>query len=113
SVNYHDLGGYYSYGLGYEQDGWYPQIEVNSIYGTSSPANGAALYGNNTTVAASGTSNGQGPVPYWRTMQYQWGYSLGNADSNYADVSGTPAGTSWSHSATGVTGHRRLYFFAV
>ena len=113
SVNYYDLGGYYSYGLGYEQDGWYPQIVVASVYGASSPVNGAALYGNTTTVATSGTSNGQGPVPYWRTMTYQWGYGLGNADSNYGDVSGTPTSASWSHNVTGVTGHRRLHFFAV
>jgi hypothetical protein len=46
-------------------------------------------------------------------MQYQWGYGLGNADSNYADVSGTPTATSWSQSTTGVTGHRRFHFFAV
>src|SRR5947208_194780 len=70
-------------------------------------------YGNNTTVAANGASNGQGPVPYWRTMQYQWGNGLGNADSDYADVSGTPASGTWSHSITGVTGHRRLHLFAV
>ena len=113
SVNCYDLGGYYSYGLGYEQDAWYPQIVVSNIYGVSNPTHGAALYGNNTTVAASGRSNGQGPVPYWRTMQYQWGNELGNADSDYADVSGTPTGTNWSHTATGVSGHRRFHFFAV
>jgi len=113
SLNVYDFGGYYSYGLGYEQDAWYPQIVVNSIYGTSSPGNAAALYGNNTTVNASGTSNGQGPVPYWRTMQYQWGYGLGSADSDYADVSGTPTSTTWSHATTDVVGHRRFYFFAV
>ena len=43
SVNYYDLGGYYSYGLGYEQDAWYPQIVVSNIYGVSNPTNGAAL----------------------------------------------------------------------
>ena len=113
SVNYYDLGGYYSYSLGYEQDAWYPQIVVNSVYGVSTPVNASAFYGNNTTVTASGTSNGQGPVPYWRTMHYQWGYGLGSVDSNYADVSGTPTATSWSHSTSGVTGHRRFLFFAV
>src|SRR4029077_17680496 len=90
SLNAYDFGGYYSYGLGYEQDAWYPQIVVSNIYGVSNPANGAAFYGNNTTVSATGASNGQGPVPYWRTMEYQWGLGLGNADSNYGDVSGTP-----------------------
>ena len=113
SVNYHDLGGYYSYGLGYEQDGWYPQIIVTNVNGTAYPANAAAFYTSNTAVTVTGTSSGQGPVPYWRTMQYQWGYGLGGADSNYADVSGTPTATSWSHSVSGVTGHRRLLFFAV
>ncbi len=113
SVNYSDLGGYYSYGLGYEQDSWYPQIVVSNVYGISNPTNGAALYGNSTSVSANGTSMTTGPVPYWRTMQYQWGYNLGNADSNYGDVSGTPTAGSWSHTATGVLGHRRLHFFAV
>ncbi len=113
SVNYYDLGGYYSYGLGYEQDNWYPQIAVYNLYGSSSPTNGRVFYSNNTTVGASGVANGQGPVPYARTMQYQWGYGLGNADSNYADVSGSPTSTSWSHVITGVTGHRRLHLFAV
>jgi hypothetical protein len=113
SVNYFDLGGYYSYGLGYEQDGWYPQIIVTNVCGTAGPANAAAFYGNTTTFTASGTSSGQAPVPYFRTMQYQWGYGLGGADSNYADVSGTPTATSWSHTTTGVTGHRRFFLFAV
>jgi hypothetical protein len=113
SVNYYDLGGYYSYGLGYEQDSWYPQIAVNNMSGVSSPTNGAVFYGNSTTITANGSSNGQGPVPYWRTMQYQWGYGLTNADSNYADVSGTPTAANWSHSTQGVTGHRRFHFFAV
>src|SRR5439155_25470465 len=43
---------------------------------------------------------------------YRWGNGLGDADSDYADVSGTPAATNWSHT-TSVTGHRRLHFFAV
>jgi hypothetical protein len=113
SVNYFDLGGYYTYGVGHEQDGWYPQIVVNSVNGVVNPVNGAAFYGNTTTFTATGLSSGQGPVPYWRTMQYQWGYGLGNADSNYADVSGAPTATNWSHATTGVTGHRRFHFFAV
>ncbi len=113
SINAYDFGGYYSYGLGYEQDAWYPQISVASFYGASSPANGSALYGSNTTVNASGASNGQGPVPYWRTMQYQWGNGLGNDDTDYADVSGTPTSSSWSHSEPSLSGHRRFYFFAV
>ena len=113
SVNYYDLGGYFSYGLAYEQDDWYPQIVVSNLYGVSSPLNGAAVYGNNTTVTANGKSNGQGPVPFWRTMQYQWGYGLGNADSNFTDVSGTPTAASWSHTISGVTGHRRVHLFAV
>ncbi len=113
SANYSDLGGYYSYGLGYEQDSWYPQIVVSNIYGSVALSNGASFYGNNSVVTANGNSKSGGPVPYWRTMQYQWGYGLTNADSNYADVSGTPTSTNWTHTAVGVTGHRRLYFFAV
>ena len=113
SVNSYDLGGYFSYGLAYEQDAWYPQIVVNNVYGLSSPTNGSIAYGNNTTVSASGASSGQGPVPYWRTMQYQWGNFLGNADSDYADVSGTPTSQNWSNVTTGVTGHRRFHFFAL
>ena len=113
AMNAYDFGGYYSYGLGYEQDGWYPQIFVNNFYGVSTPANGAAVYGNSTTVTASGSSSGQGPVPYWRTMQYQWGYGLGGQDSDYTDVMGTPTSTTWSDGTTGVTGHRRFYYFAV
>jgi hypothetical protein len=113
AMNVYDFGGYYSYGLGYEQDAWYPQIVVSNIYGATSPANAAAFYGNNTTVSANGSSSGQGPVPYWRTMQYQWGYGLGDDDSDYTDVTGNPTSTSWSHTETGVIGHRRLHFFAV
>jgi len=112
-INVYDFGGYYSYGLGFEQDAWYPQIVVSNIYGVSLPANGAALYGSNTTVAANGTSNGQGPVPLARTMQYQWGNDLNNDDSPYVDVSGTPTSATWSHSTEAVTGHRRFHFFAV
>jgi GH25 family lysozyme M1 (1,4-beta-N-acetylmuramidase) len=112
-VSYFDMNGYYSYGLGYEQDSWYPQIVVNSLYGVSNPTNGEVFYGNNTSVTVSGTANGQAPVPLWQTMQYQWGYGLTNADSNYAPVSGTPTAANWSHDAHGVTGHRRFLFFAV
>jgi hypothetical protein len=86
---------------------------VSNVYGVNNPANGASFYGNNTTVAANDASNGQGPVPYWRTMQYQWGYGLADADSDYPDVSGAPTAASWSHSTGGVTGHRRFHFFAV
>ncbi len=112
-VNYHDVGGYYSYGLGYEQDAWYPQIVVTNFDGVVGPANGRTIYTNNTTVTAGGTANGQGPVPYWRTMQYQWGSGLGSVDTSYSDVSGTPTSASWTHTSIGVTGHRRFYFFAV
>ncbi|PWU20771.1 MAG: hypothetical protein C5B50_03200 [Verrucomicrobia bacterium] len=104
---------YGGFSTGFEQDNWYPQIVVTNFYGTSGPTNGQVFFGNNTTVTANGGSSGQGPVPYWRTMQYAWGYGLGNADSNYGDVSGTPTAASWSHSVSGVTAHRRLYFFAV
>ncbi|HSU53776.1 MAG TPA: NBR1-Ig-like domain-containing protein, partial [Candidatus Dormibacteraeota bacterium] len=113
SINAYDFGGYYSYGLGYEQDDWYPQTVVSNFYGVAFPANGAAFYGTNGTVSANGSSSVTGPVPYWRTMQYQWGYGLTNADTDYADVSGTPTSASWSHSVPGVSGHRRFYFFAV
>jgi hypothetical protein len=114
SINSYDLGGgYYSHSVGYEQDAWYPQIALTSVYGVSGPINGTAFFGNNTTITASGTSNGQGPVPYWRTMQYQWGHGLDDADSDYADVSGAPTSASWSHTTIGVTGHRRFHFFAV
>jgi hypothetical protein len=42
-------------------------------------------------------------------MHWEWGYNI--PEGNYADVSsGT---TSWSHTQTGVTGHRRFHFFAV
>ncbi|HQL80396.1 MAG TPA: YDG domain-containing protein, partial [Verrucomicrobiota bacterium] len=102
-----------SYGLGYEQDDWYPRTTVSSFYGTSSPADAGNFYGNNTTVAANGTASVTGPVPYWRTMQYQWGNGFGGVEGNYADVKGSPTSTSWSHSESGVTGHRRFHFFAV
>jgi autotransporter-associated beta strand protein len=107
---------YGGFSVGYEQDAWFPTITVGDFYGVSSPTVGAAYYGNNTSVTVNSGSSAAGsgsPVPYWRTMQYQWGYGLGGADSNYADVSGTPTGTSWSHTTTGVTAHRRFHFFAV
>ncbi len=101
-----------SYGLGYEQDDWYPRVDVASFYGNSNPQPDGNFYGNNTTVTASGTSSVTGPVPLWKTMQYQWGYGTGG-DTNFADVSGNPGSTSWSHTQTGVTGHRRFHFFSV
>jgi autotransporter-associated beta strand protein len=113
NINCFDFGSYYSFGLGYEQDAWYPTVSPASFYGNSSLATGTSYYGNNTTVSISGTSAGQGPVPYWQTMYYMWGYGLGGVDSNYAPVSGTPTSTSWTHSQTGVTGHRRFHLFAV
>jgi GH25 family lysozyme M1 (1,4-beta-N-acetylmuramidase) len=113
SMNAYDFGGYLSYGLGYEQDNWYPQIVVSNFYGVANPPNGSVFYGNDSTVTANGAANGQGPVPYSRTMQYQSGYGLGDSDSDYANVTGAPTSTSWSHTAPGITGHRRLYFFGV
>jgi hypothetical protein len=81
SVNAYDFGGYYSYGLGYEQDAWYPQVVVGSFYGVSSPANGAAFYGNNTTVNASGTANappdrGGYRVSYFEPLQGAGGLAI-------------------------------------
>ncbi len=110
SVDLQDMGGYKSYGVGYEQDGWYPTIAVSSFYGASNPANASSLYGNNTTVFASGTAAGQGPVPLWKEMHFEWGWGL-SGDTNYTDV-GFP-GASWSNATTGVTGHRRFHFFSV
>src|SRR5207237_8755645 len=108
SVNVFDLGGYYSYGVGYEQDAWYPTISVSSFYGGSNPLPNNNYYGNNTTVTASGTAAANGPVPFWKVMHYEWGYGV-SGDSDYANVSSS--GTSWSHSASGVSGHRRFHFF--
>ncbi len=98
-----------SYGLGYEQDDWYPRIDVASFYGGSNPQPNGNYYGNNTTVTASGTASGSGPVPFWKVMNFQWGYGI--SETNYTDVSSS--GTSWSHSQSGVTGHRRFHFFSV
>ena len=110
SVNVFDLGGYYSYGIGYEQDSWYPFIYVTNFCGGDSPTPGTDFYDNDTTVTASGTALASGPVPLWRVMHYEWGYGL-SGDTDYATVSSS--GSSWSHAQTGVTGHRRFYFFAV
>jgi hypothetical protein len=110
SVNVFDLGGYYSYGIGYEQDAWYPFIYVTNFCGGDNPLPSANVYGNATTVTASGTAVASGPVPLWRVMHYEWGYGL-SGDTDYATVSSS--GTGWSHTQTGVTGHRRFHFFAV
>ncbi|PWU12032.1 MAG: hypothetical protein C5B50_22225, partial [Verrucomicrobia bacterium] len=109
---------YGGFSVGYEQDAWFPTISVSSVYGNSSPTVGAAYYGNSTSVSANGTSaasTSPAPgVPYWKTMYYEWGYNYnGNAEGNYTPVSGTPTSTTWSHSESGVTGHRRFHFFAV
>ena len=98
-----------SYGLGYEQNDWYPRIDVANFYGGSNPQPNANYYGNNTTVTASGTASVTGPVPFWKVMHYEWGYGI--SEGNYADVSSS--GTSWSHTQSGVTGHRRFHFFSV
>ena len=110
SVNVFDLGGYYSYGIGYEQDSWYPQVYVTNFCDGDKPDPGADFYSNDTTVTASGTAVAGGPVPFWRVMHYESGYGLGG-DTDYATV--TSSGNGWSHTATGVTGHRRFHFFAV
>jgi len=100
---------YGGYSVGYEQDAWYPRIDVASCYGASNPQPNDNVYGNNTTVTASGTASVTGPVPLWKVMHWEWGYNI--SEGNYADVSsGT---TSWSHTQTGVTGHRRFHFFSV
>ncbi|HOX63891.1 MAG TPA: immunoglobulin domain-containing protein [Verrucomicrobiota bacterium] len=98
-----------SYGLGYEQNDWYPRIDVANFYGGSNPQPNANYYGNNTTVTASGTASVTGPVPFWKVMHFEWGYGI--SEGNYADVSSS--GTSWSHTQSGVTGHRRFHFFSV
>jgi N-acetylmuramoyl-L-alanine amidase len=110
SVNVFDLGGYYSYGLGCEQDAWYPFIYVTNFCGGDNPQPGGNYYDNDTTVTASGTAVASGPVPFWRVMHYEWGFGL-SGDTEYATVNSS--GTSWSHTQAGVTGHRRFYFFAV
>jgi N-acetylmuramoyl-L-alanine amidase len=110
SVNVFDLGGYYSYGIGYEQDAWYPLVYVANFCGSDNPSPGANIYTNTTTVKASGTAVASGPVPFWRVMHFEWGYGLGG-DTDYATVD--TSGANWSHTQTGVTGHRRFHFFAV
>lgn len=110
SVNVFDLGGYYSYGVGYEQDSWYPLVYVTNFYGGSNPQPNNNYYGNNPTVTAGGTAASGSPVPFWKVMHYEWGYGLGG-DTDYDDVSSS--GETWSHAQTNVTGHRRFYFFAV
>jgi N-acetylmuramoyl-L-alanine amidase len=110
SVNVFDLGGYYSYGVGYEQDAWYPLVSVTDFCGSDSPPPSADFYTNTTTVIASGTAVASGPVPLWRVMHYEWGYGLGG-DTDYATVSA--GSNSWVHTQTDVTGHRRFHFFAV
>lgn len=107
SVDTYDLGGYKSYGLGYEQDTWHPLCYVTTFSGIVSPAVGAASY--NPSVSASGTAAGQGPVPLWQVMWYKSGYGTGG-DTNYAPV--TSSGSSWSHTDTASAGHTRYYFFS-
>src|SRR6185295_18214146 len=72
SVNVFDLGGFYSYGIGYEQNDWYPRLDVASFYGGSNPQTGSDYYGSNTTVTASGWATVTGPVPLWKVMHYEW-----------------------------------------
>jgi hypothetical protein len=111
SVTLYDLGGgVKTFGLGYEQDDWYPRIDVASFYGAGDPQPNSNYYGNNSTVTAGGTASVTGPVPLWKVMHFEWGYGL-SGDTNYTDVSST--GATWSHTATGVTGHRRFHFFSV
>lgn len=110
SVNMFTVNGVTTYGLGYEQDAWYPRINVTNYAGLANPAVGAKVFTNNTTITASGTAAQSGPVPLWKQMHYEWGYGL-SGDTNYTDV--TSSGTSWSHSQSGVTGHRRFHFFSV
>ncbi len=100
---------YGGFSVGYEQNDWYPRIDVASCYGLNNPQPNDNVYGNNTTVTASGTASVTGPVPLWKVMHWEWGYGI--SETNYADVS-SGTGT-WSHSQTGVTGHRRFHFFSV
>jgi len=114
SVNVFNMGSYSSYGLGYEQDAWYPHFDLANVNGVSSPQPGSQVFTNNTTVTASGTAWSSGPVPLWKQMHYEWGYGL-SGDTSYTDVT-TSTSTdngSWSNTTTGVTGHRRFHFFAV
>ncbi|NLX24200.1 MAG: hypothetical protein GXY55_21335 [Phycisphaerae bacterium] len=111
SVTLHDLGGgLKSWSVGYEQDDWHPRIDVASFYSQNDPKPNDDFYGNSTTVTASGTASGGGPVPFWKVMHFESGFGLAG-DTNFADVSSS--GSNWSHSQTGVTGHRRFHFFSV
>jgi hypothetical protein len=85
-------------------------LTLSSADGVSSPGLGANIYTNNTTVTASGTAAANF-IPFWKTMQTQWGYGI-TGSTNYLATNVT-SGTTWSHSETGVTGHRRLHFFGV
>lgn len=110
SVSTFTVNGVKTYGLGYEQDAWYPRIDVASFCGLSNPQPGDSVFTNNTTVTASGSAAQGGPVPLWKQMHFEWGYGI-SGGTNYTDV--TSSGTSWSHSQANVTGHRRFHFFSV
>lgn len=110
SVNTFTVNGVKTYGLGYEQDAWYPHIDVANFCGLSNPQPGDSVFTNNTTVAANGTAAAAGPVPLWKQMHFEWGYGI-SGGTNYTDV--TSSGTTWSHTQSGVTGHRRFHFFSV
>ncbi|MGI6296868.1 MAG: N-acetylmuramoyl-L-alanine amidase [Armatimonadota bacterium] len=110
SVNTFTVNGVKTYGLGYEQDAWYPRIDVANFCGLSNPQPGDGVFTNNTTVTASGTAVQGGPVPLWKQMHFEWGYGI-SGGTNYTDV--TSSGTTWSHSQANVTGHRRFHFFSV
>jgi hypothetical protein len=95
-----------------EQDSWYPTIDVAAFEGATNPQPAAAVYTNDTTINANGTAGISSgcPVPFWKVMQFQWGYGI-SGNTNFADVSSS--GTTWSHAQASVTGHRRFHFFAV
>jgi len=103
---------YGGFSVGYEQDAWYPRIDVASFEGISNPQPDTDVYTNDTTINVSGTAwvESGHPVPLWTVLQYQWGYGI-SGNTNDAQVSS--AGASWSHSQSGVTGHRRFHFFSV
>lgn len=105
---------YAGFSWGYEQDDWYPMVTVTNFYGVANPvAIDGAFFGNNTTVTTTGTSAGRGPVPLWKTMEFRWGYGCGGVETNFADVNGNAGSASWTHTETGIIGHRRYHFFAV
>ncbi|HQL80274.1 MAG TPA: YDG domain-containing protein, partial [Verrucomicrobiota bacterium] len=133
SVNFQAIPGYSAdryggFGVGAEQDGWYPTISVSSFYGSSSPACGGSYYGNSTTVAASGTSAGQGPVPYWKTMQYMWGNgTTGGVTTNVVVINpyfitpilgsggyqyGPSGSTGWSWNNAGIAANNSPWYTA-